>query len=87
MTDPTATTQLTTEQVVAALAASLLPLAGPAGIAAAAAVPALEQLLDAFKAQPAQNFSIADLQQIVATGNANLAQLAADINAQQGAKS
>ena len=86
MTDPTTTPALTTEQVVAALAASLLPLAGPAGIAAAAAVPALEQLLGMFKAQPAQNFTIDDLAAIVATGNVSLAQLAADVNA-QGAKS
>lgn len=87
MTDATNTAPaLTTEQVVAALAASLLPLAGPTGIAAAAAIPALEQLLVMFKAQPAQIYTIDDLATIVASGSTKLAQLAADIAAQGAPK-
>ena len=79
MTDPV---QPSTEQVLAALAASLLPLAGPTGVAAAAVVPAIEQLLEMFKAKPADsNYTVDDLVGIVASGNAHLAVLKAHVEA------
>ena len=86
-TDPTSTTpvapEVTVEQLVAAVAAALLPLAGPTGVAIAAVVPALTQLLDAFKNHGAQDFSVDELVAIVQTGNVHLAQLQADRAAQK----
>jgi hypothetical protein len=82
MTDPTpAPVALTTEQLVAAMAAGLLPLAGPTGIAAAALVPAVQQLWDAVNSRATSDFSVADLVAIVTKGNADLAKLTADVNA------
>lgn len=72
---------LTTTQVLAALAASLLPLAGEEGVAAAAVIPAAEQLIELFKAKPTGNYTIDDLAAIVAEGNAALAKLTVDVNA------
>lgn len=76
------TTQPTTEQVLVALAASLLPLAGEEGVAAAAAIPAIEQLLAVFKAGPPdQNYTVEQLATIVSGGSAALAKLQADVGA------
>ena len=69
---------VTVEQLVAAVAAALLPLAGPIGVAVAAVVPALTQLLDAFKNHGSQDFTVDELVAIVQTGNVHLAQLQAD---------
>lgn len=69
--------QPTTEQLVAAMAAGLLPLLGPYGIAAANLVPAAQQLLDAFTGH-AGNYTMADAIAVVAQGNADLAKLQAD---------
>lgn len=80
----TAPTQPSTEAVVAALAQSLLPLAGPAGLAASSVVPALQQLYDTFTGVGLGTaLSVADLEAIVADGNAALIQLQADLAAQQ----
>lgn len=82
-TDAVQPVQPTTEQLVAAFAGALLPLAGPVGIAASALVPAAEQLLDAFRNHPTADVSLAELEAIVAKGNIDLAKLAADVAAQQ----
>ncbi len=82
-TDP-AVVQPTTEQLVAAFAQGLLPLLGPAGIAASALVPAAEQLADMFRNHGTVNYTIDDLVATVEEGNAALLKLRADINAQQG---
>jgi uncharacterized protein (DUF2345 family) len=79
MTNPVA--QPTTEQIVAAFAQALLPLAGPAGIAVSALVPAVQQLLDNFTAHPAADVTVADLEAAVAQGNADLAKLQSDVAA------
>lgn len=86
MTDPTQQpVAISTEQVLAALAASLLPLAGPYGIAASAVVPALEQLIASFRNQPAdKNYTVDELAAIVSGGSAHLAQLTAHVNALPG---
>lgn len=82
MTDPVPTpAQPSTTQLVAAFASSLLPLAGPAGIAAAALIPAAEQLLAMFKADPVANYTVEDLAAIVAKGNADLATLKGHVDA------
>lgn len=81
----TAPAQPSTAQLVGALAQSLLPLAGPAGIAVSALVPAIQQLYDTVTSKAGQNFTVDDLAAIVAKGNADLAQLQADVDA-QGAK-
>lgn len=81
MSDPTPLPAVTTEQLVAAMAAGLLPLAGPAGIAAAALVPAVQQLYDSVTNHASTDFSVADLVAIVTKGSADLAKLTADVNA------
>lgn len=88
MNTPTAATgQPTTEQLLAAFASSLLPLAGPVGIAASALVPAVQQLYEMVTSKPAdQNFTVDDLVAIVSKGNADLAKLEADINAAEAKK-
>lgn len=71
-----------TEQLLAALAASLLPLAGAGGILVANALPAVQALYDAFTSHPTADFSVDDLVKIVTQSNAaKLAKLQADINA------
>ena len=71
-----------TAQLLAALAAGLLPLAGPQGIAIAALVPAVQQLLNTLTAHSTTNYSVADLVQIITQDNAAaLAKLKADIDA------
>lgn len=75
--------QPTTAQLVAAFASSLLPLAGPAGIAASALIPAVQQLYDTFTSgTPNAVFTVEDLAAIVTKGNTDLAKLAADVAAQ-----
>ena len=69
----------TTEQLIAAMAQSLLPLAGPLGIAASALVPAVQQLYEMVTSKGNQNFTVDDLAAIVAKGNTDLAQLQADV--------
>lgn len=78
MTDPVVQ-QPTTAQLLAAFAQSLLPLAGPTGIAVSALIPAVEQLLANFRSNPTQNYSVDDLVAIVVQGNANLASLKAHV--------
>lgn len=78
MTEPV---QPSTEQLVAAFAGALLPLAGPAGIAVSALIPAAQQLYDSFTNHATANFTVDDLAAIVAKGNADLAKLTADVNA------
>lgn len=74
------------EQIVAAFAAALLPLAGPAGIAVATLVPALEQLIDVFRNHSATDYTVDDLVAIVQTGDAGLAELIRDRAAQKAAE-
>jgi hypothetical protein len=74
-------TQLNTEQLVAALAQGALQFAGPEGIAASALIPAAEQLVDTLKASGSAVFSVDDLAAIVAKGNLDLAQLTLDVDA------
>jgi hypothetical protein len=74
----TAPAQPSTEDVYAALAQSLLSLAGPAGLLASAAVPAVKQLYDAVTAHPDETFTVDALAAIVAGGNAGLTKLEAD---------
>jgi hypothetical protein len=77
----TAPAQPSTEQLLAAFASSLLPLAGPLGIAASALVPAVQQLYDMVTSAPAdQNFTVDDLVAIVAKGSTDLARLQADVD-------
>lgn len=71
-----------TAQLVAALAAGLLPLAGPEGIAVASLVPAVQQLFDTLTAHPSANYTIEDLERVVQGDNvAALAKLQADVDA------
>lgn len=81
MTDATTVQQPTTAQLVAAFASSLLPLAGPTGIAISALIPAAEQLLASFQNHGKEDFSIGDLIGIVADGNLALASLKAHVEA------
>ncbi len=69
----------TTEQLIAAMAQSLLPLAGPLGIAASALVPAVQQLYEMVTSKGDKNFSVDELAAIVASGSTDLAQLQADV--------
>lgn len=83
MTDATTQpAQPSVEQLLTAFAASILPLAGPAGIAAAALIPAAEQLLAMFKKDPAKNYTVEELEAIVVSGNADLSKLQSDVDAQ-----
>lgn len=69
-------------QLLAALAAGLLPLAGPQGIAIASLVPAVQQLFNTLTAHSSTNYTVADLVQIITQDNAAaLAKLQADVNA------
>lgn len=89
MTDTTPTPAvpvLTQEQIIAAFAAALLPLAGPVGIAASMLVPALEQLIDSFRAGGEKDYTVEDLVAIVQTGDVALAQLLRDRAAQKAAE-
>lgn len=71
-----------TAQLLAALASGLLPLAGPGGIAVAALVPAVEQLLDNLTSTKTANYTVDSLVQIITQDNAAaLAKLNADVNA------
>lgn len=71
-----------TAQLVAALAAGLLPLAGPQGIAVAALVPAVQQLFDSLTSHATANYTVADLVKIITEDNAAaLAQLQRDVDA------
>ncbi len=70
--------QPSTEDVYAALAQTLLPLAGPYGLLASTALPAVKQLYDTLAAHPNTTFTIDDLAGIVAQGDTALAQLIAD---------
>ncbi len=71
-----------TAQLLAALAAGLLPLAGPQGIAVASLVPAVQQLLATLTGHSTANYSVADLVQIITQDNvAALAKLQADVDA------
>lgn len=84
MTDPVQTptpAAPTTEQLLAAMAQSLLPLAGPLGIAASALVPAVQQLYDMVTSKGDQSFTVDDLAAIVAKGNTDLAKLQSDVDA------
>lgn len=81
MTDATVNAPSTAD-LVAALAAGLLPLAGPEGLVVSALIPAVQQLYDTLTAHPAANFTVADLVKIVTQDNtAALAKLATDIDA------
>lgn len=85
MTTPTPV-QPTTEQLVAGMAAGLLPLLGPGGLAASALVPALDQLYQTVMGGGiGKVFSVEDLEAIVADGDAAFAQLLADRAAQKAA--
>ncbi|MEO6588944.1 MAG: hypothetical protein ABIP06_06420 [Pyrinomonadaceae bacterium] len=75
MTEATVPGQPTTAQLLAAFAASLLPLAGPTGVAVAALIPAVQQLLAGLMSHPTANYSIDELVAIVASGSANFAKL------------
>lgn len=74
-TTPAAAPTPTTAQLVAAFASALLPLAGPTGIAVAAVVPALEQLIASLRSTPSGNFTVEQLVAIVQSGSLHAAQL------------
>lgn len=73
----------TTAQILAAFAQSLAPLAGPAGVAVAALIPAVEQLYDTLKNSGKRDFTVDELAAIVAEGDVELAKLKAARAAQQ----
>jgi hypothetical protein len=72
----------TTAQLVGALAQSLLPLAGPYGLAASAVIPAAEQFIANLKSSGNTVFTMADLEAIAAKTTTDLGQLGADVAAQ-----
>jgi hypothetical protein len=78
--------QPTTAQLVAAFASSLLPLAGPTGIAVASLIPAAEQLLESFRNHGKTDFTVEDLIGIVSEGRTELATLRANVEAQEKAE-
>jgi hypothetical protein len=81
--------QPTTTQLVSAFAAALLPLAGPYGIAADGVMTAGLQFLKLLQEQRAAGktaVTLDDLVTIASKTTVDLAQLAADVAAQQGAK-
>lgn len=82
MTDPVAVAAPTTSTIVAALASSLLPFAGPVGVEMSALVPAVQQLYSAIMSHGDTTFTMEDLVKIIMQDNtATLAKLTADVNA------
>jgi len=74
----------TTGQLLAAMAQSLLPFAGPWGLAASAVVPAAEQLLANLKGLGSGVvYTMADLEALAAKTTTDLGQLGADVAAQK----
>lgn len=65
--------QPSTAQLVTAIGAALLPFAGPAGVAVAAVLPALEQVYASIKGSGKTDYTVEDFAAIVAEGNAELA--------------
>jgi hypothetical protein len=74
-TTPAAAPMPTTQQLLAALASALLPLAGPTGVAVSALVPAVQALYDRLTNHPTENFTVEDLVAIVQEGDEALASL------------
>lgn len=86
MTDPVVAPS--TIDLVAALAAGLLPLAGNQGIAAASLIPAVEALYNTVSTHSEMTFTVADLTRIILGDNAAaMSKLAADIAAMPDTKS
>lgn len=81
--------QPTTGQLVAAFADALAPFAGPKGLAADAVMHAGLAFLTNLQAQRAAgkaDYTMEDLEAAAARTTTDLAQLVADVNAQQAAK-
>lgn len=79
MTDPVApaapAAEPSTETLIAAFAQAFLPFAGPAGVAAASMIPAVQNVLHTLMQDQTKNYTLAELEAIVASGNAHLAAL------------
>lgn len=72
----------TTEELIAAFAAALLPFAGTYGVAAASVIPALQQLIANLQATGSTVYTMQDLNNAASLATTDLAQLNADVKAQ-----